>query len=142
MRRTITILVSAACLLGSDLNSGMEKFRNRDYGGAVQEMRAVLEAEPDNVEAKRVLGLSLVRQGKSNEAVGVLEGARESGADLQLALAAAYSGEKRYDDAERTINAAAESKGDHDELPFYRGMLKVMKKQYRESVPDLETAIQ
>jgi len=129
-------------MLAADLNSGKEKFRNRDYGGAAQEMRAVLEAEPDNAEAKRVLGLSLVRQGKSGEALGVLEGAAESGPDLQLALAAAYAGEKRYDDAERSIAAAAEAKGDHEELPFYRGMLKVLRKQYREGVSDLEIAIE
>jgi len=142
MFRILTLISYIGCTLAADLNSGMEKFRNRDYAGAAQEMRAVLESEPDNTEAKRVLGLSLVRQGKSSEAIEVLEGAKESAADVQLALAAAYAGQKRYDDAERTIAAAAEAKSDHDELPFYRGMLKVLKKQYRESVPDLEAAIQ
>lgn len=142
MFRIMTLTAYLGCTLAADLNSGMEKFRNRDYGAAEQEMRAVLESEPNNTEAKRVLGLSLVRQGKSSEAIGVLEGAKEPWADLQLALAAAYAGDKRYDDADRAIAAAAEAKGDHDELPFYRGMLKVLKKQFRESVPDLETAIQ
>jgi len=142
MFRILTLVVFVGCTLAADFNSGMEKFRNRDYDGAAQEMRAVLESEPDNTEAKRVLGLSLVRQGKTDEAIGVLEGARESGADLQLALAAAYAGNKRYDDAERTIAAAAEAKGDHEELPFYRGMVKVLKKQYRDSVGDLEAAIE
>ncbi len=142
MFQIVAILILVGCMLGSDLHSGLEKFRNRDYIGAEQEMRAFLEAEPDNADAKRVLGLSLVRQGKSGDAIGVLESAKASEPDVQLALAAAYAGEKRYGDAERAIEAAAETKGDHDELPFYRGMLKVLKKQYRESVTDLETAIQ
>ncbi len=142
MFQILTILVSVGCMLGADVNSGLEKFRNRDYGGAVQDMRAVLETEPDNAEAKRVLGLSLVRQGKSGEAIDVLENAKAPGPDLQLALAAAYAGEKRYGEAERAIEAAAETKSDHDELPFYRGMLKVLKKQHRDAVGELEAAIQ
>jgi tetratricopeptide (TPR) repeat protein len=133
------------CCWAGDLGKGMEKFKERDYAAAEQEMRAVVEMEPGNGEALRVLGLSLVRQGKSGEALPLLERAVAAVPDFpdaKLALAGAYAAEKRYDQAEEQVNAAASQKSDHKDLPYYRGMLAVLKKQYREAVPALEKAIQ
>jgi tetratricopeptide (TPR) repeat protein len=39
------------------------------------------------------------------------------------------------------VDAAAAKQSDHPELPFYRGMLAVLKKQYKDAVPALEAAI-
>lgn len=141
----IGMLLGAATLCaGADLGKGMEKFRARDYGQAESELRAVVEAEPENAEALRVLGLALVRQGKSGDALPFLEkavSASPDAASVKLALAEAYAGEKQYDKAGELINAAASQQGGHDELPYYRGMLAVLKKQYKEAVPSLEEAI-
>ena len=129
----------------ADLGKGMERFKERDYPAAEQEMRAVVEMEPRNAEALRVLGLSLVRQGKSAESIAVLESAVAVGPDFpdaKLALATGLAAEKRYADAEKLVDEVAEQKSDHEDLPYYRGMLAVLKKQYKDAMPQLETAIE
>ena len=142
----IALLVTASAFgWAADLGKGMERFKERDYPAAEQEMRAVVEMEPRNAEALRVLGLSLVRQGKSAESIAVLESAVAVGPDFpdaKLALATGFAAEKRYADAEKLVDEVAEQKSDHEDLPYYRGMLAVLKKQYRDAVPHLETAIE
>ena len=142
----IALLLTASSLgWTADLGKGMERFKERDYPAAEQEMRAVVEMEPRNAEALRVLGLSLVRQGKLTEALPTLESAVAVGPDFpdaKLALAAGYAAEKRYADAEKLVEEVAAQKSDHEDLPYYRGMLAVLKKQYKDAVPDLETAIE
>jgi len=141
----IAALIGAATLSSAaDMGRGVEKFRERNYAEAESELRAVVETEPENVDALRVLGLSLVRQGKSGDAVPFLEKATVVGPDspdVKLALAAAYAAEKQYDKAGELVNAVSSQQGDHPELPFYRGMLAVLRKQYKEAIPSLETAI-
>ena len=141
----IGALIGVASLCSAaDLGRGMEKFRDRNYAEAEAELRAVVEMEPENVEALRVLGLSLVRQGKSEDAVPFLDKAASAGPDspdVKLALAAAYAAEKQYDKAGQLVNAVASQQSDHPELPYYRGMLAVLKKQYKDAIPSLETAI-
>ena len=142
----IALLVTASAFgWAADLGKGMERFKERDYPAAEQEMRAVVEMEPRNAEALRVLGLSLVRQGKSAESIAVLESAVAVGPDFpdaKLALATGFAAEKRYADAEKLVDEVAEQKSDHEDLPYYRGMLAVLKKQYKDAVPQLETAIE
>lgn len=143
--RIMTFIAVASISAAADLGQGLEKFRSRDYAGAETALRAVVEAEPENVEALRVLGLALVRQAKGEEALPFLEkaaAASPDSADVALAQAAAFAAEKRYDRAGELVNAAEFKQNDHPELPFYRGMLAVLKKQYRDAVPPLEAAIQ
>ena len=134
----------AALCVAADLGSGMEKFQRRDYAAAESDLRAVVQAEPENVEALRVLGLALTRQGKTGEALPFLDKAASASPDsasVKLAQAGAYAGERQYDKAGELIDAAAAQQGDHPELPYYRGMLAVLKKQQQAAVPHLETAI-
>ena len=145
MRIRIILSIAVACIgAAADLNQGLEKFRSRDYAAAEKELRAVVDDDPHNTEALRVLGLALVRQGKADEALPVLEkaaAASPDSADVQLAQAAAFASEKQYDKATELVDAATAKQADHAELPYYRGMLAVLKKQYKEAVPQLETAI-
>ena len=142
----IALLLTAGSLgWTADLGKGMERFKERDYPAAEQEMRAVVEMEPRNAEALRVLGLSLLRQGKSTESIPLLESAVAVSPDFpdaKLALAAAYATEKKYADAETLVDEVATQKSDHEDLPYYRGMLAVLKKQYKDAVPHLESAIE
>lgn len=134
----------ASLCMAADLGRGVEKFNARDYAGAESELRAVVAAEPENVEALRVLGLALERQGKNHDALPFLEKAAQTAPDsaaVKLAQAGAYAGEKQYDKASELVDAAAAQQGDNPELPYYRGMLAVLKKQHKEAVPLLETAI-
>ena len=142
----IALLVTVGSLAWAhDLSKGMERFKERDYPAAEQEMRAVVEMEPRNAEALRILGLSLVRQGKAAEAIPVLESAVAVGPDFpdaKLALAAGYATEKKYPEAEKLMDEVSAQKPDHEELPYYRGMMAVLRKQYKDAVPQLETAIE
>jgi tetratricopeptide (TPR) repeat protein len=143
-RIAVVLLGVASICSAADIGRGMEKFRARDYAQAESELRAVVEAEPENAEALRVLGLTLVRQGKSGDALPFLEKAASASPDsasVKLALADAYAAEKQYDKAGEMIDAAASQQGDHMDLPYYRGMLAVLKKQYKDAVPALEEAI-
>jgi tetratricopeptide (TPR) repeat protein len=145
MQFRLGLLIGLASLCtAADLGSGLEKFKARDYAGAESELRAVVAAEPENVEALRVLGLALERQGKNQDALPFLEKAAQTAPDsaaVKLAQAGAYAGEKQYDKASELVEAAAAQQGDNPELPYYRGMLAVLKKQHKEAVPLLETAI-
>jgi tetratricopeptide (TPR) repeat protein len=143
IRIILSIAVASICA-AADLTQGLEKFRARDYAAAEKELRAVVDDDPQNTEALRVLGLALVRQGKGEEALPFLEKAATASPDspdVQLAHAAALAAEKQYDKAAELVDAAAAKQADHSELPYYRGMLAVLKKQYKEAVPQLETAI-
>lgn len=145
MQFRLGFLIGFATLcMAADLGRGVEKFQSRDYAGAESELRAVVAAEPENVEALRVLGLALVRQGKNQDAMPFLDKAAQTAPDsaaVKLAQAGAYAGEKQYDKAGEIVDAAAAQQGDNPELPYYRGMLAVLKKQYKEAVPLLETAV-
>ena len=143
--RIALLLTAGSIAWAHDLGKGMERFKERDYAGAEQEMRDVVEMEPRNAEALRILGLSMVRQGKATEAIPVLESAVAVGPDFpdaKLALAAGYAAEKQYPEAEKLIDEVTAQKSDHEELPYYRGMLAVLRKQYKDAVPHLETAIE
>jgi len=141
----IGLIVAAVALsTAADLGSGMEKFQTRNYSAAEAELRCVVAAEPENVEAHRILGLALVRQGKSDEALPFLDKAATSAPDsaaVMLALADAYAAEKQLDKAGELVNAVAARQGDHPELPYYRGMLAVLRKHHKEALPNLELAI-
>jgi len=144
LKLSVIALVVASGVWARDLGKGLEMFKERNYSAAEQEMRGVVEAEPENAAALRVLGLSLTRQGKGGEAIPLLEKAVNTSPDFpdaKLALAEALVAEKRYDEADRQVHAAAEQKGDHSDLPFYRGMVATAKKQYKEAIPQLESAI-
>ena len=142
--RLFTLIAVASVCAAADLSQGLEKFRSRDYAGAETELRAVVDAEPENVEALRVLGLALVRQAKGDEALPFLEkasAASPDSGDVKLAQAAAFAAEKQYEKAGELVDAVATMQSDHPELPFYRGMLAVLRKQHKEAVPSLEAAI-
>ncbi len=82
----------------SFLRAGMANERTGDYPGAVRSYQRGLDVAPGNVELLNALGFALFQQGKSQEAVVVLEKAlavdpKHWKAHNNLALAAIDSGE-------------------------------------------------
>lgn len=146
MFRQIGVLIGVASLCWSgDLGKGLEKFKERQFAQAEQEMREVVKTEPRNSVALRILGLSLVYQGKNAEGIPILQDAVRAEPDFpdaKLALAFGLIGEKRYDEAEKQIKAAAAQKADHPDIELYEGMIAVARKQHREAIPKLEAAIE
>lgn len=146
MFNKFTVFLGAASLCWSgDLDKGLEQFKGRHYSEAEQEMREVVKTEPRNSVALRILGLSLIHQGKNSEALPLLEDAvraEPAFPDAKLALAFALVNEKRYDEAEKQVRAAAKQNDDLPDLPFYQGMVAVAKKQNSDAIPKLETAIE
>ena len=89
-----------ACGLDADstLARGNASFEQHQYRSAMIDALSVLEAEPDLVEARLLLGKSMLQLGDVNEAIRHLEVVRDSGAPLtvyavELAKAYANSGD-------------------------------------------------
>lgn len=113
------ILTFAAVLLLSSATAragweeGISAFQARNYAQAVEEFRGVVEAQPDWPGGHRMLGQSLLKLGRSQEALTHLRKAYDLGPDdvaIQLILGQAYVQTGRYRDAAELlggINAAS-----------------------------------
>lgn len=138
------LAVMAVPVFAADLQRGKQLYEEKHYKDAERELQSVASAEPDNVEAQKYLGMARIQLGKVQEAEAPLRKADEAGstADTKLGLARVAIENKDLDTADALINQAAEMDSGNADIPFNRGLLKASKKQYAESVKDLEAAIQ
>lgn len=137
MRRVIPILACCAAFAFADMQRGVSLYEKGDYANAVSEFRAAVKSDPDNAQANRYLGLTLVEQGKASEAEPFLKRADEieSNTDTKLALARLYIEQKKWDMAEAAIDDAG---GDQ----YLRGMMLVNMKQYQDAAAQLESLLE
>lgn len=135
---------TSVAVFAADLQRGKQLYEEKNYKDAERELQAVTNADPDNAEAQKYLGLARIQQGKVKEAEAPLKKADEAGssADTKLGLARIAIENKDLDTADALINQAAEMDGGNADIPFNRGLMKASRKEYAESVKDLELAIQ
>jgi tetratricopeptide (TPR) repeat protein len=136
--------LTLATVLAADVQRGKQLYEEKNYRDAERELQQVASAEPDNAEAQKYLGLARIQLGKVSDAEAPLKKANELAGDAgtKLGLARIAIEQKDLDGAEALINQAAESDADNADIPFNRGLIKASRKQYAESVKDLESAIQ
>jgi pentatricopeptide repeat protein len=97
---------------------GLAEYGLGRRGEALHSVKRALELEPDlRSEHQEELGFLCQRNGRWEEAVSVLEQARENGtrptADLLCVLSAAYAGTGRHGEAEASLRRALELEPSH-----------------------------
>lgn len=136
---TAVILLSAQAF-AADLNRAVELFDQGKFAEAEPELRAAVEAEPENARARRYLGLALLEQGKpADEAAPHITkaGELEPGGESRLALARLYVERNEFDKAEEALKEAEGS-----QLEYVRARVHLERKRYNEAAQDFETFIE
>lgn len=109
-------------------------------------LKRFLEAEPTNLNARRMLGSTLVRQGNYVEAIDVLRPISDSpeASDAQsLALVAtAYLGAGQQDMAAQYLERAVEKAPDHSQLRTQLALIKLSQGQGAEAMAGLKAAVE
>ncbi len=94
---------------GTDRMRGLALYALNRMPDADTEFAAAMAADPHDLEAAQMRGLTLFRMGKPAAAIPLLEGAREmqarSKVDPSYLLALCYMDTRRYDDARRAFAA-------------------------------------
>ncbi|MEA3245507.1 MAG: tetratricopeptide repeat protein, partial [Gemmatimonadota bacterium] len=111
---------------------------------ALDELKSIHDAHPADEQTALALSSALAKRGNIEGALGVLERAIESGADvvtLRCARAAILSGRLRYEDAERELRWAQKSKPDDQQVLLQQGILACRRAKWREAVDPLARVV-
>jgi tetratricopeptide (TPR) repeat protein len=135
MRLACHFLLLAATLTAADVGRGRELYAQGNYQDAVTELRQVVQDQPDNADAHRLLGLALIEDGKASEAATHVNRANELAAsgETKLALARLAVAQKNFDRAEELLNDAT-----GDDVEYVRGLLHLGRNRHREAAEALE----
>jgi len=146
---------SAIPQLFAQAEEGIELLHSHYYAEAEGKLQAALDADQENNSVRYYLGMALLNQGKYAEALKKLEAAGSeqerasqwspptipSVYQVDLALAQAYLGLQRYEDAWPKLQSARIENPDSSDVFLYRGVYYYMQKEYESAVEDLEKAI-
>ncbi len=135
MKRT-AFLFLPLLLWAADVNRGVELYNKGEFEEATNELQKVVEESPDNAQARRYLGLSLVERGLLDEAANHLNKAQElePSGDTQLALARLAVERKNFDEAETRLKEAS-----GEDLEYVRGMLEFRRGRNPQAAQALES---
>jgi len=129
----MVVLLAAAGSASAQWEDGVAAFKSGDYAKAAQEFQAIIDQQPDWPGAHYMLGQTLLKQKKNQEALAQLRKAYDLNPDdlsYQLALGKAYLSVRRYGDAAQllgNIDAAALPK------PQQAAMLQMLAVAYDKS---------
>ena len=102
----VLLVLTAATPALAGWDEGVAAFKAGNHAQAVKEFQAVIQQRPDWPGGHMMLGRSLLKLGRSEEAVAALRKAYDlNPGDVsgQLALAEAYIGARRYNDAAQLL---------------------------------------
>jgi tetratricopeptide (TPR) repeat protein len=137
MRMTFLLGLSGMVLLlpAADLNKGVALYESGKNGEAVEQLRHVVEAEPDNARAQRYMGLALLGKGDKGAASEHLRKAMEleASGDSKVAMALLHMEEKEYGEAEELLKDAS-----GEDLLYAKGLLAFHRNKHAEAARDLE----
>lgn len=113
---------------------------------AITALREVLESEPDNAQANRLLGAALLQAGQPGAAVFPLESAAEKGlaeqdATASLLLARAYLQLQRTADAIHALDRVIEGAPDHTAALRLRAEAKLQANQPSDAIVDTQRLV-
>jgi tetratricopeptide (TPR) repeat protein len=131
--------LSGSVALRADTARGVELYKQGKYAEAQNELAKAVQANADDAQAQRYLGLALVEQHKASEAAEHINKANElePGGESKLALARLYVEQKELGKAEEALNDA-----DGPDRDYVRGLLQYAKQQNKEAAASLEKYIQ
>lgn len=157
MLSVIAILIGGISLqIMAQTEKGIELYNSWEYEKAGKVLQAVLEKEPANFQARYYLGLSLLMQGKYQEALDALQKAKASIDDstasgeagppdkgqLEIAFTQAYLGLKRIPEVLESLEAAEKAKANPVDIHTFRGAYYLEKNSVKEAAQELEKAIE
>jgi tetratricopeptide (TPR) repeat protein len=137
-----------AAPLAADWKSGVTAFKTGDLATAEAEFRALTQAQPEWAGGHLMLGQTLLRAGRAEEALPSLEQARELAPDdpqTALALGQAHVNLERFDDAAGVLSGVEpEPLPEPQKLAFYRtrALAAVRTGRQSDAIPDLERALE
>jgi tetratricopeptide (TPR) repeat protein len=134
---------------------GIDLYNSWEYERAEKALHKVLKDKPADVQARYYLGLSLLMQGKYQEALDILQEAKatvnESVASgnaglpnkgqLEIALTQAYLGLKRVPEMLKSLEAAEKAKANPVDIHTFRGAYYLEKNSVQDAAQELEKAI-
>ena len=143
------LLFASVNLWADDLETGRAQFEKKEYARAEATLRAVVEAEPDNIDAVHYLGMALIEQKKYKDAEGVLEKAARGHAPVRVDLAKAQMYQERLDPALRTLEEAETDlkAGEKDtkteaEIHLTRGMILLKRDKFADAAKELNRTLE
>lgn len=144
----------ASCFLtlvaAADTKSGVELYKAGKYAEAAAELGQVVRNEPADIQARYYLGLSLLQQGQNKEAESHFAAAQEQLTsassptldEVNVGLARAQMDQKKYDQAEASLEGAFEVNPRNPEIFVYRGKLQLLRNNPAAAVEQLQNAIE
>ena len=153
----VLILIGGMSLqIMAQTEKGIDLYNSWEYERAEKALHKVLKDEPADLQARYYLGLSLLMQGKYQEALDTLQKAKasvdESAASgeaglpdkgrLEIALTQAYLGLKRIPEALESLEAAEKAKANPVDIHTFRGAYYLEMNNVQEAAQELEKAIE
>jgi tetratricopeptide (TPR) repeat protein len=141
--------------LFAQAEKGIALYNSKGYQEAEGVLRDALKADPTSVQARYYLGLSLLQQGKSGDALNEFKKVHgdllrwdqwtrptiPNEYQIQLALARANMALKLYDEAGRNLQLARIEDAGSSEVYLHYGVYYSDQKNYAEAIKALEKAI-
>ena len=134
---------------------GIELYNSWEYERAEKALHKVLKDKPADVQAHYYLGLSLLMQGKYQEALDILQKAKayvdESSSEkaglsdkgqVEIALTQTYLGLKRIPEMLESLKAAEKAKANPVDIQTFRGAYYLEENSVKEAAQELEKAIE
>ena len=135
---------------------GIELFNSWEYEKAEEALQKVLKDKPADVQAGYYLGLSLIMQGKYQEALDILQKTKasvdeaavsgEAGlldkGQLEIALTQTFLGLKRIPEMLESLETAEKAKANPVDIHTFRGAYYLEENKVKEAAQELEKAIE
>jgi tetratricopeptide (TPR) repeat protein len=121
---------------------GAAYFQTQQFELAQGEFRRVVAAQPTDLQARQLLGLSFLKQGKLPQGIAELENvcsAQPQNLDAAYTLASAYITNQQLDKAERLIGKAFAHQSSA-EASLIRGSYQIAVRNYPKAVEELTRA--
>ena len=148
MIAAVALLLAGGGVVEAGWEEGVAAFRAKNYAQAAEEFKAVVEEQPDWPGGHRMLGQSLMKLGRNQEALTHLRKAYDLQPDdiaVQLILGQAYVQAKRYRDASEllgNINVASLPKAQQGALHQMRAIAFDKTGQTSRAIQELGRAVQ
>jgi len=151
----LCLLVSIPQSLFAQADDGIALYKAGDYATAETKLREALKTEPGNTTVRYYLGLSLMYQGNFAEALEELKAARSeqekagrqsrpavpSVYQVDLALAQAYIGLNRFEEAWPELESAGNENPQSSDVFLFRGVCYYKQKEYAKAIEALNKSI-
>ncbi len=145
---TLALVLAFGLAAHAGWEEGVSAFRSGNYAQAAEEFRTVVEDQPDWPGGHRMLGQSLLKLGRSQEALTHLRKAYDLQPDdvaIQMILGQAYVQSRRYRDASELlgkVNVASLPKAQQGPLHQMRAVAYDKTGQTDRAMQELSRAVQ